>query len=96
MSQRPSPVRCRSRLAPAILALAAVALGFVTLIVRLEVTEEGYRLSALRKEIAGLQESNRSLRLTRAELSSHQRLRALAVRYRMAAPARGQVVVVAP
>jgi len=92
--RRSKPVATRSKLTPAILAAAAVALGFATLLVRLEVVEEGYRLSALREEVAALQEQNRSLKLEAAELGSRQRLRALAAKYRMTAPARGQVVVV--
>ena len=92
--RRSKPVATRSKLTPAILAAAAVALGFATLVVRLEVVEEGYRLSALREEVAALQEQNRSLKLEAAELGSRQRLRALAAKYRMTAPARGQVVVV--
>jgi len=78
------------------LGAALVLIGFVTLMVRLEVTQEGYRLSALSGEIAELQQTNRALRLEIAELSSHRRLRALAAKFGMGPPARGQVVVVAP
>jgi len=78
----------------AIFAAVTIALGFITLLVRLEVVQEGYRLSGLREEIAELQEKNRSLKVEVAQLGSRERLRALAAKYRMTAPARGQVVVV--
>ena len=79
---------------PAVFGLAIAALGFTIVMVRLEVTREGYRLSTLRAEIAHLQEQNRQLRLETAELTSHERLRALAPRYHLAPPAPGQVVMV--
>lgn len=63
------------------------------LIVRLEVTHEGYRLSELREEIARLQDENRDLRLSAAQLGSHDRLRALAPKYGLAPAGRGQVVM---
>lgn len=91
--RRPSPVRKRSRLIPAILAAALVAAGFATLLIRLEVTQEGYRLSALQAEIAKLEDQNRSLRLQAAELSSHERLRALAPKYGLEPVRSGQVVM---
>ncbi len=94
MKRGRKPTRAPSRMVSAALALTVVAIGFATLMIRLEVVEEGYRLSALRKEIAELQETNRSLKLTVAELGSRQRLRTLAAKYGMIAPARGQVVVV--
>ena len=62
--------------------------------VRLEATREGYRLSALRQEIAQLDDQNRGLRLKAAQLSAHERLRAQAGRYQLAPPAAGQVVVI--
>jgi cell division protein FtsL len=73
---------------------AVVLTGFLTLMVRLEEVQEGYRLSTLKKEVAELQENNRSLGLEVAELSSRRRLTALAAKFGMAPPARGQVVVV--
>ncbi len=76
------------------LAVGLVAAVFATLMVRLATMREGYRLSELRAQIADLKESNRTLRLKVAELTAHDRLRALAVKYRMTPPARGQVVVV--
>ena len=82
------------RLLQALLGVALVAVIFATLMMRLALMREGYRLSALRAQIAELNENNRSLRLKAAELASHDRLRALAVKYRMTPPARGQVVVV--
>jgi cell division protein FtsL len=94
MKRRVKPAKPPSRLLAAGFAVAAVLIGFATLLVRLEVQEEGYRLSTLTKEIGELQEKNRSLKLAAAELGSRQRLRALADKYRMTAPARGQVVVV--
>lgn len=88
------PVERPSRVMMAIFAAVTIALGFITLLVRLEVVQEGYRLSGLREEIAELQEKNRSLKVEVAQLGSRERLRALAAKYRMTAPARGQVVVV--
>ncbi len=91
--RHPSPVRKRSRLIPAVLATALVAAGFATLLIRLEVTQEGYRLSALQAEVTKLEEQNRSLHLQAAELSSHARLRALAVKYGLEPVRSGQVVM---
>jgi cell division protein FtsL len=92
--QRKSPVYKRSRLIPALLVSAIVVVGFATLMMRLEVTEEGYRLSAVRLDIAKLEDENRRLRLTAAQLSSHDRLRALAPKYHLEPPRNGQVVIV--
>jgi cell division protein FtsL len=94
MNRRAKPARPPSRWLSGLLVLAIVGVGFTTLMVRLEVTQEGYRLSSLKNEIAELDEHNRTLKLQTAELSSHQRLRSLAAKYQMSAPARGQVVVV--
>ncbi len=94
MTRRVKPAKPPSRLLAAGLAAAAVVIGFATLLVRLEVQEEGYRLSTLSTEIGELREKNRSLKLTVAELGSRRRLQALADKYRMTAPARGQVVEV--
>lgn len=93
MSARVKPTRRPSRLVPALLGIMIVLVGFATLMVRLEVTREGYRLPALHDEISRLQDENRALRLTAAELSSHDRLRALAPQYHLAPPGRGQVVM---
>ena len=93
MSPRPKPSKTPSKIVPAILAVMVAAVGFATLMVRLEVTREGYRLSALRTDIAKLQDENRRLRLASAELSSHERLRTLATKYHLAPPERGQVVM---
>jgi cell division protein FtsL len=92
--QRKSPVHKRSRLLPALLAAAIVVVGFATLLMRLEVTQEGYRLSAVRLDIVKLEDENRRLRLTAAQLSSHDRLRALASRYHLEPARNGQVVMV--
>jgi cell division protein FtsL len=94
VKRRVKPAQQPHRLLQALLGVALVAVIFATLMVRLALMREGYRLSALRAQIAELDENNRSLRLKAAELASHDRLRALAVRYRMTPPARGQVVVV--
>ncbi|HYB91891.1 MAG TPA: hypothetical protein VEC38_12690 [Candidatus Binataceae bacterium] len=94
MTRRVKPSKPPSRLVPAILGLAIAALGFATLMIRLEVTREGYRLSSLSEEIARLEDRNRTLKLTAAELSSYQRLRALAPQFHLAPPARGQVVMI--
>jgi len=93
MSPRAKPSKAPSKIVPAILAVMIAAVGFATLMVRLEVTREGYRLSVLRTDIAKLQDENRRLRLASAELSSHERLRALAAKYHLAPPERGQVVM---
>jgi cell division protein FtsL len=94
MRPKAKPSRPPSRLVPALLAMMTAAVGFATLMVRLEVTREGYRISAVREEIARYQDENRHLRLASAQLSSHERLRALAPRFHLAPPARGQVVLV--
>lgn len=91
--RRSTPSRPPSRLLSAILVLAIAALGFAMLMIRLEVTQEGYRLSGLRSEISKLREENRRLRLKTAELSSRDRLRRLAPHYHLAPPAPGQVVM---
>lgn len=90
--RRPSPVYRRSNLVAAILALLSVAVGFFTLLVRLEVIEEGYRLSALRVDIARLEQQNRALRVAAARLNTPERLRALAHKYGLEPPHNGQVV----
>lgn len=92
--QRKSPVHKRSRLVPALLGCAIIVVGFATLLMRLEVTQEGYRLSAVRLDIAKLDNENRRLRLTAAQLSSHDRLRALAPKYHLEPVRSGQVVIV--
>jgi cell division protein FtsL len=94
IKRRVKPARAPHRLLQVLLGVMLVAAGFATLMVRLAVMREGYRLSALRGQIADLKENNRTLGLRVAELTSHQRLRELAVKYKMARPARGQVVVV--
>ena len=94
MNKRISPTKRASRVAPAILMISIAILGFTTLMIRLEATREGYRLSALNEEIGQLEDQNRSLRLKVAELSSHERLRSLAAGYHLAPPTRGQVVLV--
>jgi cell division protein FtsL len=92
MSRRKGPAAKPSRFVPALLGAGIVGAGFVTLMVRLEVTQEGYRLSALRQEVRKLDEDNGRLRLEAAELSSHQRLRALAAKYGFGPPLPGHVV----
>jgi cell division protein FtsL len=94
MNRRLRPTKPPSKLVPAVLMIAIAILGFATLMIRLEITREGYRLSALNEEIAHLEDENRTLRLKAAQLSSHERLRALAANYHLAPPARGQVVMV--
>ena len=89
---RIKPSRPPSRLLRAILAAGVVALGFATLMVRLEATQEGYRLSTLRSENLKLEEANRDLRLAVAELDSRERLRTLAPKFDLGPPAAGQVV----
>jgi len=89
---RVKPSRPPSRLLQAVLAAGVIALGFATLMVRLEVTQEGYRLSSLRADNLKLEDDNRNLRLGAAEIASRQRLRALAPRFNLGPPAPGQVV----
>lgn len=89
---RVRPTRPPARVAQAIFAMIIVALGFATLMVRLEVTQEGYRLSTLRAENLKLEDQNRELRVRAAELGSSERLRVLAPRFGLGPPARGQVV----
>ncbi len=93
MSRRAKPSKAPSKAVPAMLAVMIAAVGFATLMVRLEVTREGYRLSTLRNDIAKLQDENRRLRLASAELSSHERLNQLAAKYHLGPPARGQLVM---
>ena len=93
MTARTKPTRRPSKLVPTVLGGLIACVGFTTLMVRLEVTREGYRLSALHEEIAKLQDTNRELRLEAAQLSSQERLRALAPRYHLAPPGRGQVLM---
>jgi cell division protein FtsL len=78
---------------PALLVVAIVAGGFATLMIRLENTQEGYRLSSLRAELRDLDTENQRLRLEAAELSSNQRLRALAAKYHLAPPPPGHSVL---
>jgi len=94
IKRKVKPAYAPHRLLQVLLGVALVAVIFATLMVRLGVMREGYRLSAVRAQIDELSESNRTLKLKVAELASHSRLRALAAKYRMTPPARGQVVVV--
>lgn len=91
--KRRSKSGTKTALPPALLATAIVLVGFTMLMVRLEVIQEGYRLSALRLEVEHLQQDNQRLRLEAAELSSDRRLRLLAPRYGLRAPAPGQIVI---
>jgi len=93
LKRQPKRNSKRRAIVSALLGMAVVAVGFATLIARLEVTQEGYRLSALRLDVQKLQQENQRLRLEAAELSSLQRLRALAPRYGLRPPARGQVII---
>ena len=47
MSARVKPTRRPSRVVPTVLGVLIAMVGFATLMIRLEVTREGYRLSAL-------------------------------------------------
>ena len=93
MSRRPRPSTPPSRIVPALMGLVIVIVGFATLMMRLEVTQEGYRLSGLRQQIHTLEDENRRLGIETAELGSHQRLRTLAVKYGLQPPRPGQVVM---
>jgi cell division protein FtsL len=94
MTRRTHPAVPPSKIIAAVLAIAIVAAGFAILMVRLEVTQEGYRLSSIRIEIRNLETENQRLKLETAGLESHQRLRELAPKYGLAAPAPGHVVMV--
>jgi len=72
--------------------IGIAVLGFATLMIRLETTREGYRLSALREDILRLEDENRTLQLKVAELSSHERLRTLAADFNLGPPQKGQIV----
>jgi len=93
LKHRRKPSAKPARLLPALLATAVVLVGFAMLMVRLEVIQEGYRLSALRLEVEKLQQEDQRLRLEAAELSSYHRLRSLAPKYGLRPPAPGQVVM---
>jgi cell division protein FtsL len=93
MSPRVKPTRRPSKVVPAVLGALIAIVGFATLMTRLELTREGYRISKIHDDIAKLQDENRGLRLAAAQLSSHERLRALAPQYHLAPPGRGQVVM---
>jgi cell division protein FtsL len=93
LKRRPPPAAKPSKLWPALLGTGIAVAGFVTLMVRLEVTQEGYRLSELRAERRELEERNRRLKLEVAELSAHTRLRAIAARDGLGPPPAGHVVV---
>ena len=93
MTRRAQPAVKPSKLIPGLLGLAIVVAGFATLMVRLEVTEEGYRISGLGIDAQRLEHDNQQLKLQAAELSSHERLRALAVKYGLTAPLHGRVVM---
>jgi cell division protein FtsL len=93
--RRPSKASAKpSKVVSALLGIGLVTVGFAALIVRLEVTQVGYRLSSLRAERRGLEDRNRRLRLEVAQLSSHERLHAIAVRDGLGPPPPGHVVVI--
>ncbi len=75
------------------LVVGLAIVGFATLMIRLEVTQEGYRLSELRVENRDLEERNRKLKLEVAELTSHERLRGIATKDGLGPPPAGHVVV---
>lgn len=93
LTARSKPVSKPSKAVPALLTVAIIVAGFSTLMIRLEVTQEGYQLSALDTESRQLQESNRRLKLEVAQLSSHERLRALALKAGMGPSSSSQVVI---
>ncbi len=72
MSRRTRPSRPPSKIVPALLGLAIVIVGFATLMMRLEVTQEGYRLSVLKQQAHTLEDEDRRLGIEAAELASHQ------------------------
>ena len=94
LKPRPQPTARRSKWLLTLLGIGIVATGFATLMIRLEVTQEGYRLSDLRAERRDLEERNRRLKLEVAQLSAHERLRGIAARAGLGPPPAGHVVVV--
>jgi cell division protein FtsL len=92
VKRKTKPAPRRLRLLSVFLGAAILAVGFAILVVRLQATREGYRLSALHAEVESYQERNRTLKLEIAELSSRSRLRALAPSYHLGPPAPGQVI----
>ncbi|HXW84810.1 MAG TPA: hypothetical protein VEJ86_10425 [Candidatus Binataceae bacterium] len=92
---RVSPTRRPSRALAVALGAAIAVVGFASLMIRLEVIREGYRIAQLAAANAKLVEQNRTLRLRVAELSSHDRLRALAAKFNLG-PARPRQVVMIP
>jgi len=92
VNSRPKPSRQPSQLVPALLVAALAAVGFATVLVRLEITREGYRIGELRREISQLENARQRLKLEFAQLSAHSRLRELAPRYGLRPATRGQVV----
>jgi cell division protein FtsL len=93
VSRAPEPSAGPSKLIAALLGVAIVVAGFATLMIRLEVTQEGYRLSTLQVEVRQLEERNQRLKLQSAELSSRERLRSLASKYGLEPPVPGRVVM---
>ena len=93
MSRRTRPSTPPSKIVPALLGFAIVIVGFATLMMRLEVTQEGYRLSLLKQQVRALEDEDRRLGIETAGLASHQRLRTLAVKYGLQPPKPGQVVM---
>ncbi|MGH7865603.1 MAG: cell division protein FtsL [Candidatus Binataceae bacterium] len=91
MNTRPLPSRQPSKLAPTLLVVALAAAGFATVLVRLQITREGYRIAELRAEISQLENDSQRLKLEFAQLSAHSRLRELARRYELRPFTRGQV-----
>jgi cell division protein FtsL len=92
VNTRPQPSRQPSKLVPTLLVVALAAVGFATVLVRLEITREGYRIAELRREISQLENDGQRLKLEFAQLSAHSRLRKLAPRYGLRPVTRGQVV----
>jgi cell division protein FtsL len=93
LTSRSKPAAKPSKLVPALLGVAIIAAGFSTLMIRLEVTQEGYQLSALGADSRELQKRNRRLKLDVAQLSSHGRLRALALKQGMGPSSNSHVVI---
>ncbi|MGH7948496.1 MAG: cell division protein FtsL [Candidatus Binataceae bacterium] len=94
MSSRPQPSHRPSKLLATFLVVALAAVGFATVLVRLEITREGYRIAELRREISRLENEGQRLKLEYAQLSAHSRLREAAQRYGLRPATRGQVVTV--
>ena len=88
----PDPVRVREMRAFAVAVAALFLLIMVYGLQHFYAIESGYRVEAEKQALQQLQEQNRQLRLSQAELTEPARIDALARQYGLAEPQPGQVV----